>query len=298
MLRWPELIEAAAQALVAVSTGQVAPTAVLQLHLPGAALHVKAGALLEPPVLAVKANVRPEAGSAAGVIVAFNPVTFTVRAILDSADITAMRTGAVAAVAARQLAGAGLHTVAVIGAGPVSRQSLAALSQVLDIGEIRVWSRDRARAQELAASLAPPAGVYGTPDETAAGAGIVLTATPSRQPLLTGARLAGDAIVLAMGSDTLGKRELAGDVLDGAELVADAPAEAAKVGELAYLPDGADASRCTELGQLLAGRQSLAGGKRIVFDSVGTAVTDAAVVGLVLATAERENAGELIDFTS
>lgn len=185
MLRWPELIEAAAQALVAVSTGQVAPSAVLQLHLPGAALHVKAGALLQPPVLAVKANVRPEAGSAAGVIVAFNPVTFTVRAILDSADITAMRTGAVAAVAARQLAGAGLHTVAVIGAGPVSRQSLAALSQVLDIGEIRVWSRDRTRAQELAASLAPPAGVYGTPDETAAGAGIVLTATPSRQPLLT-----------------------------------------------------------------------------------------------------------------
>ena len=87
-------------------------------------------------------------------------------------------------------------------------------------------------------------------------------------------------------------------MLDGAELVADAPAEAAKVGELAYLPDGADASRCIELGQLLAGRQSLAGGKRIVFDSVGTAVTDAAVVGLVLATAERENAGELIDFTS
>ena len=296
MLRWPELIEAVAQALIAASTRQVAPTAATQLHVPGAALHVKSGALLQPPVLAVKANVRPESGSAAGVIVAFDPVTFTVRAILDSADITAMRTAAVAAVAARQLAGPGLHTVAVIGAGPVSRQSLAALAHVLDIGEIRVWSRDRARAEQLAAVLALPSGVYGTPDEAAAGAGIVLTATPSRQPLLTGACLAGDAVVLAMGSDTRGKRELAADVLDGAELVADAPAEAVKVGELAYLPDGADVSRCAELGQLLAGGRRLPGGKRIVFDSVGTAVTDAAAVGLVLATAEQENTGTLIDF--
>ena len=60
-----------------------------------------------------------------------------------------------------------------------------------------------------------------------------------------------------MGADTRGKRELADDVLDGAELVADVPAEAVKVGEFAYLQGGADPSRCTELGQLLAGRQSL-----------------------------------------
>jgi hypothetical protein len=54
-----------------------------------------------PPVLSVKANLRPEAGGAAGLVVAFDPVRYTVRAVLDSADITAMRTGAIAAVAAR-----------------------------------------------------------------------------------------------------------------------------------------------------------------------------------------------------
>jgi ornithine cyclodeaminase/alanine dehydrogenase-like protein (mu-crystallin family) len=296
MLRWPELIEAIRQALIAASTGEVAPTDASQLHVPGAALHLKSGALLQPPVLTVKANLRPEAGSSAGLIVALDPVKFAVRAVLDSADITAMRTGAIAAVAARQLARPGQHTLAVIGAGPVSRQALAALAQVLEIGEIRLWSRDRARAEQLAASLATPAAVYGTPDEAAAGAGIVLTATPSRQPLLTAAKLAADAVILAMGADTRGKRELAEDVLDGADLVADVPAEAVKVGELAYLPDGA-ASRCAELGKLLAGRQRLPGGRRIVFDSVGTAVTDAAAVGLVLATAERENVGSLIDFS-
>ena len=322
MLPWPELIEATRQALIAASIGQVAPTDASQLHVPGAALHLKSGALLQPPVLTVKANLRPEAGSSAGLIVAFDPVKFAVRAVLDSADITAMRTGATAAVAARQLATRGRHTLAVIGAGPVSQQALAALAHVLEIGEIRLWSRDRARAEQLAASLASPlpteAGVYATPDEASAGATIILTATPSRQPLLTGAKLATDAVILAMGADTRGKRELADDVLEGAELVADVPAEAVSVGELAYLQGGADPSRCTELGQLLAGRQrlpanrqsqpadgrslqgrqSLSGGRRIVFDSVGTAVTDVAAVGLVLARAERENVGTLVDFAS
>ena len=79
-----------------------------------------------------------------------------------------------------------------------------------------------------------------------------------------------------MGADTRGKRELGDGVLDDAELVADVPADAAEVGELAYLPGGPDPARCVALGDLLAGRRPLPGGRRIVFDSVGTAVADAA----------------------
>jgi hypothetical protein len=66
LLRWPELIEAIAQALIDASSGESA-TAASQLHVPGAALHLKSGhlkpgALARPPVLSVKANLRPEAG--------------------------------------------------------------------------------------------------------------------------------------------------------------------------------------------------------------------------------------------
>ena len=133
-----------------------------------------------------------------------------------------------------------------------------------------------------------------------AGAGIVLTATPSRQPLVTGADLDNDALVLAMGADTRGKRELGEGVLDGAELVADVPADAAVVGELAYLPGGADLARCIALGELLAGRPRLrpSGDRRTVFDSVGTAVVDAAAVALVLDAAEGAGVGTLMDFAT
>jgi ornithine cyclodeaminase/alanine dehydrogenase-like protein (mu-crystallin family) len=296
-LRWPDLIEATAQALIDASGGGFAASAASQLQVPGAALHLKSGALGRPPVLTVKANLRPAAGGTAGLVVAFDPVRFTVRAVLDSADITAMRTGAMAAVAARQLAGPGPHTVAVLGAGPVARQSLAALSQVLELAEIRIWSREAPRAAQLAA-VTPHASAAGSPAQAAAEAGIVLTATPAREPLLTGADLAGVALVLAMGADTRGKRELGDGALDGAELVADAPADAAEVGELAYLPGGPGPARCVALGDLLSGHRTLPGGRRIVFDSVGTAVADTAAVALILATAEAEQLGTLTDFAS
>jgi ornithine cyclodeaminase/alanine dehydrogenase-like protein (mu-crystallin family) len=89
-------------------------------------------------------------------------------------------------------------------------------------------------------------------------------------------------------------------VLDGAELVADVPADAAVVGELAYLPGGADPARCIALVERLAGRPRLwpPSGRRIVFDSVGTAVVDAAAVALVLAAAEGAGVGTLVDFAS
>jgi ornithine cyclodeaminase/alanine dehydrogenase-like protein (mu-crystallin family) len=261
---------------------------------------LKSGALGEPPVLTVKANLRPASGGAAGLIVAFDPAAATVRAVLDSADLTAMRTGAIAAVAARELAGPGPHSLAVLGAGPVARQALAALSHVVDISAVRVWSRDSSRAAQFSLTKTPPVTLSSSPGQAVAGAGIVLTATPAQRPLVTGADLDAHALVLAMGADTRGKRELGEGVLDGAELVADVPADAAVVGELAYLPGGADPARCVALGELLAGRPRLRppGGRRIVFDSVGTAVVDAAAVAMILAAAEDAGVGRLVDFAS
>ena len=154
-------------------------------------------------------------------VLAFDPVRFTLRAILDSADITAMRTAAMAAVAARRLARAGDHSVAVIGAGPVGRHSLAALRRVVPVSDVRLWSRRRGAADEHAAGLPGPVRVCESVAEAVAGAGIVVTATPSREPLVQAADLTPGALVLAMGADTRGKRELGEGVLLDATVVAD-----------------------------------------------------------------------------
>jgi ornithine cyclodeaminase/alanine dehydrogenase-like protein (mu-crystallin family) len=294
LLRWPELIEATQQALVALATASSATAVSADMPFPGGSLHLKSGALAEPPVLTVKANLRPDAGGVAGVVLAFDPVRFAVRAIFDSADITAMRTAAVTAVAARELGRPGPVAVAAIGLGPVGRQSITALRQVLDVAEVRLWSRETGHADEVAATVDGPVSVHQSPGEAAAGADVVVTSTPSRQPLLFPADLRPDALVLAMGADTRGKRELGEGVLSGASIVADVVAGALSVGECAYLPGETDRARCVALGELLASRRPRpAGSGRIVFDSVGTAVVDAAVTGLVLELAEREQVGTM-----
>jgi hypothetical protein len=58
LLRWPELIEAIAQALIDASGGESAAAAASQLHLPGAALHLKSGALARPAVAAARCRSR------------------------------------------------------------------------------------------------------------------------------------------------------------------------------------------------------------------------------------------------
>jgi ornithine cyclodeaminase/alanine dehydrogenase-like protein (mu-crystallin family) len=294
LLRWPGLIEASAQALSAMAAGDLAAAESGQLRVPGASVHLKSGALASQ-VVSVKANMRPDVGSSSGVVLAFDPVRFTLRAILDSADITAMRTAAIAAVAARRLARPGGQTVAVLGLGLVGQHALPALAQVLPIREVRLWSRNRQHADEVAATLPGSVTVCQSAADAAAGADIVLTATPSREPLLADGDLGPRTLVLAMGADSRGKRELGEGVLTSAAVLADVLADALVVGECAYLPAGADPAVCLELGDVLTGRRELedAGG-RVVFDSVGSAVVDAAVTGLVVAAAERDGIGTLV----
>ena len=105
-----------------------------------------------------------------------------------------------------------------------------------------------------------------------------------------------------MGADTRGKRELGEGVLDGAELVADVRPRRPWSASWRTCPAGRirpGASRSGSCWPAAAARLARApGGRRIVFDSVGTAVVDAAAVAMVLAAAERAGVGALVDFAS
>ncbi|MHB1595343.1 MAG: hypothetical protein ACYCU3_14300 [Streptosporangiaceae bacterium] len=299
LLDWPGLIDAVAAALAATAADSRAVADSAQLRVPGAALHLKSGATFDPALLSVKANIRPDAGSADGLIVAFDPVGFAVRAVLDSAALTGMRTAAVAAVAARALAAPGPNEVAVIGTGPVGRNAITALAQTVEVSGLRLWSRGAGAAEDAAAhasGLGIPATVCGTPGEAAEGAPVVLTATPARAPVLAAGSVRDDAVILAMGADTAGKRELGPGLLDDADLVADSPSDARTVGELGYLPAGRDPAEIVPLGRILIGQRPAGRGRRVVFDSVGSAVVDAACVALVLTAAAERGIGEFFDF--
>ncbi len=293
LLNWPDVIAAVRGAYRTAATAGAVPPASSHVPLPGGAMHLKAGGTVQPALVSVKANLRPDGAPASGVILLFDTASSAIQAILDSADLTAWRTAAAAIVGARALGAGTGATVAILGAGPLAAATLNAARHELGAGQVHVWSRSRERAEALGAVQ-----VHDTPGAAVRNADVIITCTPSRQPLISAADMRRDAVVCAMGSDSPGKRELAVDVLAAATIVVDSLAGAREVGEIAYLPPNAP-EVLGEIGDLLAGtrRPQDSDGRR-VFDSVGVAHVDTAVAAAIAEAADRAGLGTRWDPTA
>jgi ornithine cyclodeaminase/alanine dehydrogenase-like protein (mu-crystallin family) len=298
VLDWSALLDTTRTALVDLATSGTAGTISTQLLVPTASLHVKGGAVADPPAIALKANLRPDAGSSDGAILVFDYEREVLRAVIASADITTMRTAAIAGLAANALQVGAAATVALIGAGPVATRVDQVLGH-LGVGrELRVWSRTTRHASTLVEREqdgVPRRRVSTAVAEAVAGADLVITCTPSREPLVTREGLGASVRILAMGADTAGKRELDAGVLSDATLLADVPEDARRVGEFAYLPASL-ADQVASLGALLSAPFPSRIEGRIIVDSVGSAAVDAAVCALVLERAMTAGRGKWLDF--
>src|SRR3990167_4438164 len=130
--------------------------------------------------------------------------------LLDNGYLTAVRTAAAGAVAARALSRPDSRNVALIGAGEQAALQLQALRLVRPIESVRVWARDSAKANSFSAELARSSGLAVTPcasiEEAMADADIAITCTPSREPLIEARHLHPGLHITAMGSDAEHKR--------------------------------------------------------------------------------------------
>ena len=224
-----------------------------------------------------------------GVVLVSDAENGQLRAVLDAASVTALRTGAAAVLAAETLGRADAGSAAVIGAGVNGR---AAARTFLARGRpVTLWdvNEDRARhvAQELGAELASSL-------EEALAADLLVTVTPGHEVLIADGGLRDGQHVSLMGADGPGKAELAGSELARAHLFCDDWEQASHGGELAHaVADGlVSEDDVTALGAVLTGT---APGRRndreiTAFDSTGLAIQD-----LAIALAAIEAAGELSD---
>ncbi|MBU2218621.1 MAG: ornithine cyclodeaminase family protein, partial [Gammaproteobacteria bacterium] len=103
--------------------------------------------------------------------------------LLDNGYLTAVRTAAAGAIAAKWLAREDAKVVAILGAGEQARLQLQALRLVREVREVRIWARDPAKAQAMAAELEDARAVDSI-DAALDGADIAITTTPSREPLI------------------------------------------------------------------------------------------------------------------
>src|SRR5260370_22103784 len=118
---------------------------------------------------------------------------------------------------------AGAATVARVGTGWKASPRALALSRVLEIKELRVFSRNAERRAAFAAEQAEQLGVNtvdaATPDAAVRGADIVVTCTTSHQPVIEAERVEPHALVAAIGSNYRNRAAVPAELVERAHTV-------------------------------------------------------------------------------
>ncbi len=148
-------------------------------------------------------------------------------AFMEAGNLGQIRTGAASGYATDLLANPHADTLAVIGSGFQARTQVAAIRAVRPIKTVRVWSRDGEKRRKFAEDCGAQAAA--TAEEAVRGAQIVVTATNSQDPVLEDGWIAPGTMLNAMGSNVANRRELPGELVRRAALVAVDSLDQAKI---------------------------------------------------------------------
>lgn len=223
-----------------------------------------------------------------GALLLFDADNGEILAVMDSIEITVMRTAAATALAARYLARDDSRTLTICGCGAQGRAQAEALSDVRQFARAYAWDSDRARAQAFAVDLRERLGfaveVPQSLEQATLASDVIVTCTTAQQPFLEASHVPPGAFVAAVGADSPPKNEIAPALMARAKIVADVRAQAEMMGDLHHaIAAGAVAvDNVRELADLVSGR---APGRTkaeeiTVFDSTGTALEDVASAAL------------------
>ncbi|WP_192931127.1 ornithine cyclodeaminase [Gemmobacter serpentinus] len=192
--------------------------------------------------------------------------------------LTALRTAASSAMAAKHLAQPGATTMALIGNGAQAEFQALAFKAVCGITEVRLYDIDPAATRKCARNLTG-LGLNilqcQTPEAAIEGAQIITTCTADKQyaTILTDNMVGAGVHINAVGGDCPGKTELHRDILLRSSIFVEYPPQTRIEGEIQQLdPD----HPVTELWQVLTGAaQGRSNAREItLFDSVGFAIED------------------------
>jgi ornithine cyclodeaminase/alanine dehydrogenase-like protein (mu-crystallin family) len=211
-------------------------------------------------------------------------------AVMDSASVTALRTGAATAVAAKFLARRDTRAATIVGAGVQGEMQLAALAAVLPLERAWLFDLDHARAETVAARAGSNLGltVAAGSDLRAALAesDVCVTCTPARRPFVAAADVKAGTFIAAIGADAEGKQELDPALVASATVVADVLEQCAVIGELQHALAAGLLRRDdvhAELAEVVSGRRPgrTRADEITIFDSSGTALEDVAAAVVV-----------------
>jgi alanine dehydrogenase len=233
------------------------------------------------------------------VIIYNDPGTGYPLAIIDGTDITAYRTGATAAIAAKYLARKDARTLGVIGTGRQAYTQILAHAEFFDLKQIKAYDIYPAAVDRLIKSL-PRFPLRGCSLEETAASDIVCTLTPVRVPILKKEWVQPGTHINAIGADAACKEELEPSLLKEAIVVVDDLGQASAAGEI-NVPIAKGLYSLNEvygtLGEIVAGQKP---GRKdeeaiTIFDATGLAIEDVAIATIIYRKAKQAGTYQYID---
>ena len=308
LLPFDACIAAVEQALALEARGRMAPASSLGMAVAGGGFHVKAATLPGArPYFAAKCNGNFPANpqmrglpTIQGVIVLADATDGRPLAIMDSAEITLLRTGAATALAALHLARADAQVATICGCGVQGRIQLRAVLAARAIARVYAIDTDRTIAERFAAEARAAFGIDVVVDEdigTAARASdICVTCTTSKTWLLGREHVRPGTFIAAVGADNPEKQEIEPELLAQSALVTDSVTQCAEIGELHHAIKAQTVTRDhvrATLGEVVAGLRAgrTTQDETVIFDSCGIAIEDVAAAASVYEAALRDGRG-------
>jgi ornithine cyclodeaminase len=238
-------------------------------------------------------------------ILLFSPNTGALVSVMDGRVITEMRTAAVSAVSARELARDDARTLAIIGSGAQARSHLEAMERVFELDEIRVWSRtpdhQMAFITEMEATTDTKLVGSNSAQEAVYHADLIVLATSSAEPVIQNEWIASGAHVISVGACLPHQREMDPALIRRSRLFVDSRAAAlVQSGDVVMgMQEGHFAATAIlgELGDVLNG--TIEGrrtpGDITIFKSLGLAVEDVVAADLAYRKAIQQETGEELE---
>jgi ornithine cyclodeaminase/alanine dehydrogenase-like protein (mu-crystallin family) len=220
LLPMSECVELMHRTMIAVSEGRAVLPLRSVLVMPGGRgmMGNMPGFLADPECFGIKLvslmphNKPPLYSSHLGLVILFESEHGRPVALLEAAEITAIRTAAASGLATRLLAREDAGDLTLLGAGEQAQSHLAAMLAVRALRRVRVWARDSTKAAAFAAAESARHGIAietsTTVQKAVAGADIICTLTKAREPILLGDWLAAGAHLNVVGSSIATNAEI------------------------------------------------------------------------------------------
>lgn len=236
-------------------------------------------------------------------VIYYDHETCEPKGLFEGLKVTNLRTGAAAAIGAKYMARPDSKVAAFIGAGQVCWHALGALRAVFELEKVLVYDLNPEAAESYAerARAIYDFDVQAADAQTAvAAADIVISATPSREPIVQAEWVKPGTHFSAMGSDGAGKQELASGVHQQARIVCDRISQCLKWGDINVSVTAGlvkEEDIVGEIGDVVAGRvQGRTSDDEVtLFDGTGMGIQDAVVAKVIYDIAEREGLGTAVE---